>query len=193
MSILLNKKDGEYTYGDYLKWDDSQRWELIEGVPYCMTPAPTLQHQSILGEIYRQFANYLVGKTCQAFLAPFDVRLPSNQEADEDVKTVVQPDLTIACDRSMLRKTGCFGVPTLIVEIISPSSAKTDRIQKFNLYEKVGVKEYWIVQPDEKTISVFKLGNTNRYGRPTTYAEDHSIQVGIFPDLAIDLQTVFDY
>ncbi len=190
MSYPAKKEGSRYTYKDYLSWPDDERWEIIEGHAYCMSPAPTWKHQLILGELHRQIATYLTGKECRAFLAPFDVRL-STVENDEDSMTVVQPDLSIVCDRTKLRKTGYAGVPEMIIEVISPSSAKRDRLLKFNEYEKAGVKEYWIVAPLEKIVMVFILNKDNQYGRPDVYSEDGMITTSIFNDLTVDLSKVF--
>lgn len=182
--------DKKHNYADYLTWPDEERWEIIDGIPY-MLAAPTWQHQSVSGQLMMQFGNYLSSKTCRAFSAPFDLRLPEGDEADEDVETVVQPDVTIVCDRSRLKGTGYYGVPALIIEIVSPATGKMDRLLKFNRYEKAGIKEYWIVDPDSKLVSVFTLQGNNRYGRPETYTDTDSVKVSAFPNLAIDLKEVF--
>lgn len=188
----LPQKDREYSYADYLNWPEDERWEIIDGVPYMQaTPSPV--HQSISGELFRQFANYLLGKPCQVFPAPFCVRLTDGDEKrNEDIKKVVEPDITVICDKSKMDEKGYNGAPNLIIEILSPSSIKHDRITKFNKYEQAGVKEYWIVEPEGKIVSVFILQENNRYGRPDIYTEDDHIQVSIFPDLEIDLKTAFD-
>ncbi|EHQ89895.1 Uma2 family endonuclease [Desulfosporosinus youngiae] len=189
MPILESKE--KYTYADYLTWPEGERWEIIDGVPY-MQAAPSWQHQAISGNIFGQFYEYLKGKSCQIFAAPFDLCIPEFNESDEKISNVIsQPDIVVICDKSKLRKTGFFGVPELIIEIISPSTARTDKITKFNKYEKVGVKEYWIVEPEQKIVSVFLLQENNRYGRPNVFSEEDQITVSIFPDLAIDLKPVF--
>lgn len=105
---------------------------------------------------------------------------------------VVEPDITIVCDNSKLDDKGCKGSPDLIVEILSPSSVKIDRVDKLNKYEKAGIKEYWIVEPEQKLVSVFLLQSNDRYGRPEMYTNDDKIQVSIFPELEIDLKFVFN-
>lgn len=189
MPISESKK--KYTYADYLTWPEGERWEIIDGVPY-MQAAPSWQHQAISGNIFGQFYEYLKGKPCQVFAAPFDLCIPEFNENDEKISNVIsQPDIVVICDKTKLRKTGFFGVPELIIEIISPSTARTDKITKFNKYEKAGVKEYWIVEPEQKIVSVFVLQDNNRYGRPDVFSEEDQITVSIFPDLAIDLKPVF--
>ena len=132
MGPLALKLEERFTYGDYLTWDDGERWELIDGVPYNMSPAPTVRHQAISRELSTEFALYLRGKPCQLFAAPFEVRLPEVDESDELVETVVQPDLSIICDKSKLDEAGCRGAPDLIVEILSPSTAHKDLKVKFD-------------------------------------------------------------
>jgi len=186
----LPKPEQKYSYADYLTWDESERWEIIDGVPY-MQAAPSRIHQEISMELSTQFHNYLKGKTCRVFAAPFCVRLDIEKN-DSDIKNVVEPDITIVCDISKLDEKGCIGSPNMIVEILSPSTGKKDRVDKFNKYEKAGVKEYWVVEPDQKLVSVFLLQSNGRYGRPEMYTEEDKIKVSIFPDLDIDLKPVFD-
>jgi Uma2 family endonuclease len=183
--------NGRYTYGEYREWDDTERWELIDGHAYNMTPAPSRAHQEICGELFRQFANYLTDKTCRVYSAPFDVRLPEGNEADDDMVTVVQPDLSIVCDRTKLDDKGCKGSPDLIIEVISAFTARKDLKEKLHLYEKVGVREYWIVDPAAKTVMVFRQNGSTGFGRPDIYTEEDRIEVGIFSDLIIDLGAVF--
>lgn len=182
----VNKK---CTYADYLTWSGEERWEIIDGAP-LMQSAPTWQHQAIVRELLLDFGGYLRGKPCQVFGVPFDLRLPLATEADEDATHVFQPDLTVICDKTKLKGTGYFGVPELVVEVSSISTGKFDKVSKFNAYEKAGVHEYWIVEPEQKVVSVFKLQD-GRYGRPETYTEEDDISVGIFPDLEIELKRVF--
>ena len=191
MGALAEKREEFYTYGDYLLWDDGERWELIDGVAYNMSPAPNRRHQQIATELSRQFATYLLDKPCQVYGAPFDVRLPEGDEAESDISTVLQPDISVICDSRKLDDAGCIGAPDLIVEILSPSTSRKDHKEKFNRYERAGVKEYWLADPLANTVTVFNLGNDNRYGRPDVYGDDEKIVVGILPDLVIDLVLVF--
>jgi Uma2 family endonuclease len=186
----LIKPEQKYSYADYLTWDEDDRWEIIDGVPY-MQSAPSRIHQEISGELYRQFANYLQGNPCKIYHAPFCVRL-DNEKNDDDIKNVVEPDITIVCDKSKLDEKGCKGSPDMIIEILSPSTVKTDRVIKFNKYEKAGVKVYWVVEPEQKILSVFSTQSDRRYGRPEIYTDKDKIAVNIFPDLEIDLNTIFN-
>lgn len=189
--MSLPQEEKQYTYADYLTWPEGERLEIIDGVPY-MQAAPSPEHQLISSELNRQFANYLQGKSCNVYPAPFCVRLTTGDEkSNEDIKRVFEPDITIVCEKSKIDNKGCNGVPDLIIEIISPSSLKHDRVTKFNKYEKAGVVEYWIVEPEGKIVSVFVLQSNDRYGRPEIYTEDEKITVSLFPDLIVDLSTVF--
>ena len=150
-------REERYTYADYLEWDEKERVELIDGAPLMMAP-PSRKHQEISGEIYRQLANFLRGKGCRVYAAPFGVRLFERAEdGPEDVDTVVEPDITVVCDRDKLDDQGCKGAPDLIVEILSPSTQRRDRLTKLNLYQRAGVREYWIVNPEDKTVQVMLL------------------------------------
>lgn len=188
----MPKENKKYTYSEYLTWPEEEKWEIINGEPY-MQAAPSWQHQAISRELMLQFGEYLRNKTCQVFAAPFDLRLTYENENDEDITNVYQPDLLVICDKSKLKGTGYYGVPSLVVEIISQSTAKIDRLLKFNMYEKAGVKEYWIVEPDAKIVSVFTLQENNKYGRPELYTENDNVEVSIFTDLIIELNAVFNF
>lgn len=185
------RPEQKFTYQDYLTWSANERWELINGQAYNMTPAPSRRHQEISGQLHTLFNNYLRGKTCRIYAAPFDVFLPQMQESYEQTSTVVQPDLVVVCDKTKLDQQGCKGNPDLVVEITSPSTFQKDLKEKFYLYERVGVLEYWIVYPEENTICVFHLTPEGKYSRPEVYTEQDSIVVGIFGDLIIELSEAF--
>ncbi|MDI3480768.1 MAG: hypothetical protein PWQ97_423 [Tepidanaerobacteraceae bacterium] len=125
----IPKENKKYTYADYLTWPEDERWEIIDGIAYAQS-TPTWQHQSISGEIYRQISNYLVDKPCRVFSSPFDLRLPEENEKDEDTKNVLQPDIVVICDKKDLKGTGYYGTPELIIEITSPSTLRKDRLIK---------------------------------------------------------------
>ena len=191
MSILQHSSDKKYTYADYLTWvEDEKRWEIFDGVPY-MQSAPTWQHQAISSELMLQFGEYLRNKPCRIFSSPFDLRIPEAGESDEETTFVCQPDLLVICDKAGLKGTGYYGTPTLIIEISSPSTVRKDKLLKFNKFEKAGVKEYWIIEPDGNIVSVFTLQDNKRYGRPDVYSDEDKISVSTLPDLIIDLNLVF--
>jgi len=174
-----------YTYDDYVTWDDDVHWELIDGVPYAMS-APSVQHQGISVNLTRLFGNYLVGKPCKVYHAPFDVRL--NYSNGDDI--VVQPDIVIICDQNKLDKKACLGAPDLIVEISSPSTSGMDRVKKFNCYMKAGVREYWIVDPDTKSVQIFLLENGAYIGHGY-FIDPDTISVSTLPECEISLMEVF--
>jgi len=191
MGFAARKITQTFTYGDYLKWDDGERWELINGEAYNMSPAPRRIHQQILGALYLQLGNKLKGKTCEVYLSPFDVRLPLGDEKEEDIVNVVQPDISVICDLKKLDEKGCLGAPDFIIEILSPGNPRRDKLEKFNLYEMVGVKEYWVVSPEGKMVEVFVLGPNNSYGRPQMYTETDTVKISVLKDIDIDLGAVF--
>jgi Uma2 family endonuclease len=175
----------KYSYADYAQWPEDERWELIDGVAYAMT-APQRLHQDIVSELCRQVGNYLYGKSCKFYVAPFDVRLPRQDEADAKVETVVQPDLSVICDPSKLDKQGCRGAPDWIIEVLSPSTALKDMDSKRSLYQRHGVQEYWIIHPEDRWILVYTLDAQGRYGQPGVFGMDEPTVVQRFPDLSID-------
>jgi Uma2 family endonuclease len=185
MPLPQTKKD-HYTYEDYATWPDDERYELIEGVPYLMSPAPNRAHQEISVELTRQFGNFLKGKPCQVFHAPFDVVLKVAGRKD----TVVEPDLVVVCDKSKLSNgKNCVGAPDMLVEVLSPSTTRHDRLTKLNLYRKHGVKEYWIVDPESRHLEVLTLKD-GEYVHDA-YDETETVAVKTLPGLEINLAEVF--
>jgi Uma2 family endonuclease len=152
-----------FTYRHYRSWPDEERWELIDGHAWAMSPAPMTRHQELSGNLSREIGNFLKGKPCRVFTAPFDVLFPKGDEADDDVDTVVQPDISVFCDRTKITKRGARGAPDLVVEILSPSTSKKDMNDKFALYESRGVREYWIVDPAALSIWVYRLAKPGRF------------------------------
>ena len=192
MALPQIKTDERFSYADYLTWDDDQRWELIDGQAYCMTPAPTRWHQKWLGNLYLQFANFLQNKPCEVYIAPFDVRFPDHHDdSDEDIFTVVQPDLVVFCDKNRLDDRGAKGAPDLVVEIISPGTSRRDITVKFELYQRHGVREYWILYPNERHLQLYKLAEDNRYGSPQFFGASESVPVPLLGDFTVDLAQVF--
>jgi len=184
-------KEERYTFADILAWDIDARIELIDGVPYMMAP-PSTEHQRIAGELYRQIANFLVGKKCQAFPAPFGVRLFSRKEdAPDDETGLLEPDITVVCDRDKLDKHGCKGAPDFIVEILSPSTQRRDRLEKYSLYQRAGVREYWIIDPDRKMVLAVVLED-GQYHSPEIYTAQDKAPVSVLDGCEIDLAPVFE-
>lgn len=180
-----------YTYADYLTWRFKERVELIMGRIFRMSPAPKSDHQLISTILSGEFYTFFKGKTCKVFSAPFDVRLPKNaDDKDEQTETVVQPDICVICDPSKIDVKGCKGAPDLIAEIVSKSSVQKDLHEKYNLYESAGVKEYWIVHPNDKTLLIYILKNG-------TYHPSRIMTMGdvarstVLPGFELDLNDVF--
>jgi Uma2 family endonuclease len=192
LSLDLNKR---YTYADYLTWLDDKMRELIHGFIRMMSPAPRPIHAEVSKNIYRHLDSIVLrnkGK-CKVFYAPFDVRFPKNGETDYDkIDTVVQPDICVICDLSKLDELGCCGAPDMIVEILSPSTAKKDMTEKFTLYEESGVKEYWIVHPKDKAMNVYLLQENGKYDAGTLYEFEGKVPVHIFDNYLIDLDDIFE-
>jgi len=185
MQLPKEKTVERYTYADYCEWDDDQRWELIEGIPYAMV-SPALRHQRIIRELFFQIANYLKGKACEVLIAPFDVRLNASEEDD----TVVQPDLLVVCDSDKLDQRGCKGAPDLVIEILSPSTAKYDLITKFQQYQKAKVPEYWVVDPETETLQVYILNQKGHY-ICYTYEREAIVPIHVLSECEINMQLVF--
>ena len=157
-----------------------------------MSPAPGSRHQDVSRELLVIFAQHLKGKSCKVYDAPYDVRLPEKDNtSDNYIETVVQPDIVVVCDRSKLDEKGCKGAPDLVIEILSPSSAGNDLTVKYDLYERHGVKEYWIIHPAEMTLFVYHLSDSGSYGAPERYAGVDKVAVLLLGDLVVDLGEVF--
>ncbi|MEQ8171269.1 MAG: Uma2 family endonuclease [Candidatus Eremiobacterota bacterium] len=188
---LAVKEEETFTYEDYLTWPEDERWQIINGIAYNMSPAPDLDHQTISGELHRQFANYLLDKTCRVFASPVDIIFPASGQDIKKTKDVVQPDIIVVCDHKKLHeRKRCTGAPDLAIEILSPSTAYIDMKEKRNLYEREGVREYWIVDPVHKTVQTYILDG-NQYRVPEVYSQEDKIKVSILPELEIDLALVF--
>ena len=184
-SLALDKY---YTYADYKEWDlaEGERYELIYGEACAMSRTNTY-HQLILGELSRQIAVYLTGKPCKVFTARFIVRLFYAEDDSDD--TVVQPDITIICDKNKIGPEGGRGAPDLVVEILSPANTAIEMERKFQLYREAGVREYWVLDPEHKTLHIYDFKNDAIF--PRTYNATASAKVGIFADLEIALEPVF--
>lgn len=191
MNTALKINNKKYTYADYLKFPDDFKSEIIDGTVYNMTPAPLRRHQKISMKLSQKIANYLDNKSCEIYAAPFDVRLSENRSNDFEIKNVVQPDISVICDSSKLDEKGCIGAPDWIIEILSPATASKDMKEKFELYEKFGVREYWIIEPEDKIVMVFILQD-GRYQRGGHFDAFDYLVPTIFADLKIDLAEIFD-
>ena len=181
-----------YTYGDYKSWDDGLRWELIDGEAFCMSPGPGTVHQSLAFVLALKLGVYFEGKECQVFFAPFDVLLPKGDEPEDAIDTVVQPDIMILCDKSKLRHNGIKGAPDVVFEILSPSTTQRDLDDKFRLYERAGVKEYVIVDPQNRVIFVHRRDAEEQFSWKKAYEAKDVLEFGLFPELKIPLSSVWE-
>lgn len=181
-----------YTYADYLTWNFQERLEILKGRIFKMSPAPSRKHQRISKEISGIFYNYFKNKSCEFYVAPFDVRLINYKKstADNQITTVFQPDICVICDKEKLDDRGCIGAPDLIVEILSPGNSKKEMDIKFDLYEENGVKEYWIVEPFQKSILIYTLQNDTYIGLKPI-AEEGLVHSPLFPEMSFNVEEVF--
>ncbi|MDO9106115.1 MAG: Uma2 family endonuclease [Methylovulum sp.] len=188
--------NGTYSYADYLSWQLDDAVELIKGKIQLMSPAPNVQHQRISRRLCSSIDVFLHGKTCELFVAPFDVRLYDRKKAllaNHDIYTVVQPDLCVICDKSKLDIQGCNGAPDWIIEILSKGNAKKEVNIKHALYQESGVGEYWLIYPYEEVVQQFVLSEqTATYQFLNSYSGDDQAIPHLFPDLAIDLPKLFE-
>lgn len=180
-----------YTYADYLRWTIEERFELIKGKVFRMSPAPTAMHQRVSLRVSSELYHYLEGKNCEVFSAPFDVRLIRKSKRDEDITTVVQPDLCVICDSSKVDERGCLGAPDIVVEILSPGNNRKELKNKYEVYEESGVKEYWIIHPQEKTFMKYVLNDHGTYEPSRLLTMGDKVTTGILPGFELDLDEVF--
>lgn len=181
--VTTAKKIGrKFTWDDYKHWPDDERWEIIDGEAYNMTPAPSIRHQAISGELFGILRDHLKGHPCRPFIAPTDVIL---SESD-----IVQPDVLVVCDKSKITEANIQGAPDMVVEILSPSTSVKDKREKKTIYERFGVREYIIVNPMDDSVERYFL-DLNRYIGPEIFNWDEILVSKIFPDLHLDLKDIF--
>lgn len=191
MNLIDLDLSREYSFADYLKWTFEERLEIIKGKLFKMSPAPNPAHQLLSVELTYQLAKFLRNRTCRVFTAPFDVRLPRKSRRDEDIFTVVQPDLCVICDPEKVDDKGCLGAPDIAIEILSPGNNKRELSDKYAVYQESGVKEYWLFSYAEK----FCIQYTHHYEgyyhamRPLSVAD--ILFTPILPGLELDLARIF--
>lgn len=189
--MALSAEKDSFAFSDFLTWETDERMEIIHGEVFMMA-APGTSHQLISGEIFRQLANFLDGRNCRAIAAPFAVRLfEKDGDAPKDVDTVVEPDISVICDRNKLDKHGCKGAPDLIVEVLSPSTQRHDQLVKLNLYQRAGVKEYWIADPENKTVRVMLLTSDGIFQIHEVYQREDVAKVNVLNGCFLELGRVF--
>jgi len=188
-AVLKEEAYPPWTYADYKAWElkPGERYEIIYGEAYAMA-APSVYHQAILAELTRQFANFLVGKPYRVYPAPFDVRL--FYEEDESDDTVVQPDLTVICDKNKRGKEGGRGAPDLVIEILSMSNTAVEMQRKFELYRDAGVREYWVVNGEHKNLTVYLFNG--KYMASKTYSKNDAVPVTVLEGLSVEMEPVFN-
>ena len=182
---------GTYSYADYLRWEFDERLELIKGKIFTMSPGPATLHQRILLKLSYQLYHFLQKRSCEVFIAPFDVRLPQNSLDDNWVYTVVQPDLCVICDKSKIDGKGCIGAPDIVVEILSPGNSKKELKNKFEVYEEAGVKEYWIIHPEERTFFKYVLNASGRFEPTHLLTLGDHVTSSVLPGFELSLDEVF--
>jgi Uma2 family endonuclease len=179
-------ENSPYTYKNYLDTDEGFRAEIVDGRLYVMDP-PSRYHQGIDRNLLVKIALFLEGKPGKVYPAPFGVRLFPKDDLSDD--TYFEPDITVICDPSKLEDRGCKGAPDMIIEILSPSNRQNDMLVKFRKYLQAGVREYWIVDPEGKTVHVCIL-DQGQY-RVSVYDETQTAAVSVLPGCVIDLKDIF--
>jgi len=190
--MAINAIDNKtYTYTDYLKFTDDEPVEIIDGRISAMSPAPSRIHQEIIMEIAYELKNYIKSNDgpCKVYPAPFDVILKKDDEDIRYSQNIIQPDISVICDKNKLTDKGCSGSPDMIVEVVSPGNPRNDYIKKLSLYEEFKVREYWIVNPMEENILVYTL-TLDGYGAPKMYTFSDKIKVNIYDNLEIDFKSL---
>ena len=181
---------GKYSYADYLTWELDEMVEIIKGRLFKMTAAPSRIHQKIAGKLHYHLYSFLTGSPCEVYIAPFDVRLPRVSPKDEDIYTVVQPDISVICDKEKLDEAGCLGAPDIIVEILSPGNNQKELQNKYEVYQESGVKEYWIIQPIEQTLLIYTLQN-GRYVSSRLMTSGDVVTSSVLLGFSLDLEDFF--
>ena len=181
-----------YTYADYFKWRFDERLELIKGKIFRMSPAPGRTHQEISLAMTLKLGNYLKGKPCKIYTAPFDVRLPRISKEDTAIYTVVQPDICVICDLSKLDDRGCIGAPDIVVEILSPGNNKKELHNKYEVYQEAGVKEYWIIHPSEHTFLKYTLDYEGLFQPSKLLVGGDELTSVVLPGFILDLNEIFE-
>lgn len=183
---------GRYSYADYLTWEMDEMVELIKGKVFKReAAAPSMSHQKVSIRLAAEFFNFLKGKTCQVFHAPFDVRLPVKSKRNQDIDTVVQPDLCVVCDPVKLDEAGCIGTPDLVVEILSPGNNKRDLKNKYEVYEDSDVKEYWVIHPNEQTLLIYSLVD-GKYQSSRLLVSGDIVESACIEGFKLNLEEIFE-
>jgi len=186
-----------FTYADYLTWNFKERIELIRGRIFKMSPAPTVKHQKILGNLFLAIRIFLKDKPCNVLIAPVDVKLKGKpfkkkKLRDDEITTVVQPDIIVVCDEEKLKDIRSVdGAPELAIEILSPGNTRVETKYKLDLYEENGVLEYWVVYPEFSHIYVYLLNKEEKYDHPVVYEANENITSSVLQGLSIPMNEIF--
>jgi len=180
-----------YSYSNYLTWLFDDRVELVKGKVYKMS-GPARRHQQVSIYIASMLFNFLLGKPCKVYSAPFDVRFYKGSKADQDIYTVLQPDICVICDETKLDDKGCIGAPDIVIEILSPGNIKMELLYKYGIYEEFGVKEYWVVSPGDKTLLKYTLDKEEKYRPSKLITLSEKVYSELLPGFELDLDAVFE-
>jgi Uma2 family endonuclease len=178
-----------YTYADYYSWTFDERVELINGKLFNLY-SPGTEHQRLSGRISVSFYNYLKDKPFEVFAAPFDIRFPADSKNDEDIFTVVQPDISVICDRSKIDERGCIGAPDIVVEILVAGNNRKELKEKYDLYENAGVKEYWIIHSVSKTFLKYTL-HAGHFAASRLLTFGDIVTTPLLPNYVLNLDILF--
>ena len=180
-----------YTYADYYSWKFEERVELFKGKVYPIGDSPGINHQQVLGNVAGELYSFLKGKETEVLMAPLDIRLVAKGIKDEEITTVVQPDVIVFCDRSTLDDRGGIGSPSIVIEILLPGKNDKEITLKYDLYEEFGIKEYWIVRLDEQSLTQYVLNEDGKYvgKRPSTAGD--KVTTDLIPGFELAMTDVF--
>lgn len=181
---------GKYSYADYLSWEIDEMVEIIKGKVFKWTTAPSRIHQKVISKLSFAFHNIVKNKSCDLYFAPFDVRFPDTSIRNEDIFTVVQPDISIICDKSKLDDAGCIGAPDLIVEVLSKGDNRKDLHHKYNVYLESGVKEYWIILPYSQALLIYTLKD-GKYIPSRLFCQGHVVKSSVLEGFELDMEEFF--
>ncbi len=179
-----------YTYADYFKWKFEERVELIRGKVFKMSPAPNRKHQELTGDVFYELRRFLNNNSCSVYVAPFDVRLPRKSKDDKDIVTVLQPDICVVCDRTKLDDKGCVGAPDIVVEVLSPGNNAKELRNKYEVYEEAGVKEYWVISPQDETFTLYSLED-GRFRPSKGMVAGEVVKSAVLDGFELDLEALF--
>jgi Uma2 family endonuclease len=181
MSLTAKKIGRKFTFADYRSWTDEGRWEIINGEAFAMTPAPSLKHQEVVSNFHIRLKTDPQNR-CYTAISPTDVVL--------DDFNIVQPDVFVVCDKSKLKETHVQGAPDLIIEVLSKATQLKDKREKKTLYERSGVLEYLIVNPEDEMVERYRLVN-GQYLSPDVFNWDETLQLVALSDITINLWEIF--